>query len=89
MTIQQAAQIALDVQNAVNLSGVVRSFAEATQAVWDEAHKNGKGTEWVNTHPIVLLFVDKLADLSGQPVMNYAQITREVEKIAAVEEATR
>lgn len=82
LTLREAAQTALDVQDACNLSGVVRSFAEVTQVLWDEAHKIGEGTEWVNSHPITLMFVDKLADLSGQPVMNYGQAYRDVRRLA-------
>lgn len=65
MTYQDAAQTALQVQDAVNLSGVVHSFAEATSALWDEAHRQGKGTSFVNRHPIATLFLAKLAELNG------------------------
>jgi len=65
VTLQQAAQQALEVQNAVNLSGVVKSFDTILQTVlWPEARKAGEGTEWVNTHPISIAFVDKLASLT-------------------------
>ena len=65
MTIKEAAQMALDVQNACNLSGVVYSFAKVMQAICDEANRqSGRGTEWKNRHPIVILFLDKLADLA-------------------------
>ena len=63
MTIQEAAKMALDVQNACNLSGVVRSFAEVTHVLWLEASKLEKGTDWVNQHPISVLFADKIASL--------------------------
>lgn len=64
MTYDETARTAIAVQDAVNLSGVAHSFAEAVSAIWDEAHRQGKGTEWVNTHPVVTLFLDKLADLN-------------------------
>lgn len=64
MTLQRAAQLALQVQDACNLSGVVRSFDQVMTAVWDEARRSEKGTDWVNTHPIALLFVSKICDLS-------------------------
>ena len=64
MTIQQAAQEALDVQNACNLSGVAKSFADVLDAIWTEARKQGKGTDFVNTHPIVTLFLSKLVSLN-------------------------
>jgi hypothetical protein len=64
MTYLQAAHDALACQDACNASGVVHSFDQAMSALWDEAHKQGKGTEWVNRHPIVTLFIDKLASLN-------------------------
>jgi hypothetical protein len=54
---------ALTVQDACNLSGVVQAFATAMRCVWDDARRLGKGTEWVNCHPIAVLFVDKLQDM--------------------------
>lgn len=67
MPIARAAQLALDVQNAVNLSGVAQTFAEVlTQALWPEARRIGEGTRWVNEHPICTMFLDKLQDLNGR-----------------------
>lgn len=72
MTYQQAAQNALDIQNACNAGGVVYTFAEVIQAVWTESHRRTKegitpsGTDWVNRHPITMLFIDKLNDLAGR-----------------------
>lgn len=67
MTLQQAAQTALDCQNASNLSGVLVSLNEIIQNVlWPEARRLGKGTDWVNGHPIVGLILDKLVDLNGR-----------------------
>ena len=58
-------QLALDVQSAVNLSGVVRSLAAVTHHLWDDANATGAGTEFVNTHPITILYVAQLAHLCG------------------------
>ena len=57
-------QDALDVQDACNLSGVVFAFAKVMQDICDEAIREGYDTEWKNTHPLVLLWVDKMVDLS-------------------------
>lgn len=65
MTLKQAAQAALDVQDAVNLSGIVFSFADAMAAVCHEAIRLGEGTAWKNHHPIAYLFTDKIASLVG------------------------
>ncbi len=56
---------ALEVQNACNLSGIVRSFSRATEKLWAEARARGEGTEFVNRHPISVLYAAKLANLSG------------------------
>ena len=64
MTYKEAAEQALACQDACNLSGVVRTFAEATSAVWDEARRIGEGTEWVNTNPICTLFIEKIHSLN-------------------------
>ena len=65
MTLQQAAQQAMDVQDACNLSGIVRSFDRIVQEVLKpEAERLGKGIEWVNEHPISKLFIDKFASLA-------------------------
>lgn len=61
----QAAANALAVQDACNLSGVLFSFARDMEAVNAAARELGEGTEWRNNHPIVRLYVDKLASLSG------------------------
>jgi hypothetical protein len=57
---------AIDVQDACNLSGVVHDFSRVMTRVWVEARKEyGRGTEWVNTHPIVILYSNKISSLCG------------------------
>ena len=51
------------VQDACNLCGVAQSFARAMIALHDLPQC--KGTEWLNNHPVTVLYVDKLASLSG------------------------
>jgi hypothetical protein len=60
-TIQQLAQEALDVQNACNLGGVSRSFAKAVEDLFEHTH----GTAERNNHPIVRIWIDKMASLAG------------------------
>jgi hypothetical protein len=82
ITIKQAAQSALDVQDAVNLSGVLRSFHElVVDVLWPEARRLGEGTDWVNSHAIVALFLWKLTDLNGS--QEFSQAYAEVKRIAA------
>ncbi len=56
---------ALQVQNASNLSGVVKSWAEAMEPIWAEARALGKGTDYVNTHPVNVLFAEQVYHLTG------------------------
>lgn len=65
-TEKELAKLALDVQDACNLSGVVQSFADAMTDLWAIAVQRGPGhgTDWVNTHPVSVLFTDKLVHLS-------------------------
>jgi hypothetical protein len=62
MTLKQAAQTALDVQNACNLSGVLRTWGETRDAV----NAACAGTRERNGHPVNVLFANKCADMTGQ-----------------------
>lgn len=58
-------QNAIDVQNACNLSGVVRSFSAVMMRIWSEARATGNNnTDWVNTHPIAVLYSSKITSLT-------------------------
>lgn len=65
MAMKDEYQAALDSQNACNSSGLIRSLARATEAIWEEARQAGKGTDYVNCHPIIVLYLEQLAHLSG------------------------
>jgi len=56
-------QRALVVQDACNLSGVVHSLAEVLPRIREEP--DCTGTDYVNTHPITIMYVNKLSSLSG------------------------
>lgn len=60
-TLAQLAGEALDVQNACNLSGVAISFAQAMRDLCEHV----PDTRARNTHPIVILWIDKMASLAG------------------------
>lgn len=64
-TISKLAQGALTAQNACNLSGVVASFNWTLTELWAHAHAKGEGTDWVNTHPICVLYSAQIAHLSS------------------------
>jgi hypothetical protein len=58
-------EMAIAAQSACNLSGVVHSFSEVLPRIWEEARQLGKGTEWVNQHPLCILYAEKMHDLVG------------------------
>jgi len=80
MLIKQDWINAIEVQNACNLSGVALSFAQVMCHINEEAQACGQGTDWKNRHPIVRLWVDKLADLAGMR-MDFVKIEHYVEAL--------
>jgi len=58
-------QNALRSQSGCNLSGIVHTFSETLPKIWADAREQGKGTEWVNTHPICVLFAEQIKHLAG------------------------
>ncbi len=56
---------AIDAQDACNLSGIVHSFSDVINKIWATARALECGTDWVNQHPISVLYSDKIASLSG------------------------
>jgi|SRR5215475_8093263 len=57
-------QAAIYSQSAVNASGLIKSLAEITTRIWNTAREIGKGTAWVNQHPIIQLFTYQIVALS-------------------------
>lgn len=58
-------QDALVIQSACNLSGVVHSFSEVLVRLVKEAQEQGRGTDWINTHPICVLFAEQIQHLAN------------------------
>ena len=56
---------AMQVQNACNLSGVVKSFAAVMEKIFDKGFDERQGTEWINHHPICRLYAEQIAYLTG------------------------
>jgi hypothetical protein len=66
MTYIEAAQSAINCQNACNASGLLRSLGtDVISAIWDQAQKHGLGTRWVNRHPVIALYMFKIGELNG------------------------
>jgi len=63
-TEQQLLAEALAVQDASNLSGVVHSYSRALSDLWAIANESNEGTEWVNQHPVAVLFAEKVRHLT-------------------------
>ncbi|MFA5397773.1 MAG: hypothetical protein WC346_17320 [Methanogenium sp.] len=66
---------ALQVQDAVNLSGVVKSFSEVLLKIWDEARELGKGTDYVNHHPVSVLYSSKITSLTDSENSEFFSIS--------------
>lgn len=65
-TWKELAQEALDVQNASNLSGVSKSFAEVVREVRTRLEVESKGgNRELHSHPIIQLWADKIASLTN------------------------
>lgn len=56
-------QMALYSQYACNISGLVHDLSRIISRIWNEAHRDGHGTDWVNNHPIVRLYVEQFRHL--------------------------
>lgn len=53
------------INGAVNVSGLVKALDRVlSEDIWPMARERGHGTEWVNRHPAVILFLEKINDLS-------------------------
>lgn len=65
MSIKEEYQFALDSQMACNSSGLIKHLAGALDHIWEEARAKGQGTDYVNKHPIVVLYLEQLCHLSG------------------------
>jgi len=53
--------------DACNSSGLIKDFAVDIDEIWKEAWELGKGTDYVNSHPLIIIFADKLLQLAGVP----------------------
>ncbi len=60
-------------QDACNLSGIVHKFSTVMSRIWMEARERGKGTDWVNNHPICRLYAEQVAHLSGAGIPSNGQ----------------
>jgi hypothetical protein len=80
-------QSALDANSACNLSGIVHSFSSVMTRLWNEARALGKGTDWVNRHPIARLYAEQVAHLTGSGITSNANSYSEAHDICTREAA--
>lgn len=73
---------ALNSQSAVNLSGLAHSLSAVVTRIWDDARAQGRGTDYVNNHPIVRFYIAQLDFLCRTDYSDAYQI---VSKVAAGE----
>ena len=78
-TLAMLAEEADFVQSACNLSGVVHGFSRAISRL-RQLHPN-EGTEFFNTHPICVLWADKIKDLTRANDERVIQAYLEVRKL--------
>ena len=73
-------QDAIYSQGAVNAGALVKSLAKLVDGMWEEARAQGKGADYVNTHPILRLFVEQINYLAS--TRDYYQASTLCEEIA-------
>ncbi len=56
--------MAIHSQSACNLSGIVFEFAQIMERICAQAHAEGHGTAWKNTHPICRLYAEQILHLA-------------------------
>ncbi len=75
-TMADLAREALNVQDACNLSGVVHGFSRSITRLRALLEADGKaGTHAVNTHPICMLWSDKIASLTETQGIAFGDLT--------------
>lgn len=73
-------EMALLSQGAVNLSGLAHELSRVMPKIWAQSRAQGKGTEFVNTHPIVRLYLEQMMFLCARDYSEaYAICTKIVE----------
>lgn len=82
-TMKELAQEALAVQDACNLSGVVQSFARAMRDLCDLV----PDTSPRNTHPVAVLWADKVAHLAGTQDLGNEQVSKAYREVYRLVEA--
>jgi hypothetical protein len=81
------ARVALDIQDACNLKGVIYRLSCAREEL--SALGRDKGTDWFNNHPIMRLYASKIHSLTGMGLSDidrFAEAYTLCERMAAGED---
>ncbi len=69
--------LALSAEGLNNASAIIHRLSWVLDGIWEEAIAGGEGTSWVNQHPIIRLYAQRLLELSGpkslESAMAYCQ----------------
>jgi len=65
LTLAAAVELTHIAMDACNLSGLSHDFPRVMQAVWDDVNARNGGTREANTHPLTMLWVQKMAEPAG------------------------
>ena len=68
LTLAEAVELTHVAMDACNLSGLAHDFPRVMQAVWDDVNARNGGTREANTHPLTVLWVQKMAELAELPI---------------------
>lgn len=71
-------------QGATNLGALVRGWAKVMEEIQAEAREHNHGTDWINKHPINVLFAEQVHHLTGSSSLyseSWDACQREVEKL--------
>ena len=79
LRLRRLAQEALRVQDACNLSGVVLGFSRAMTEL--RVIEPDKGTAFYNTHPICVIWADKVSQLTGTQSVGHTAVLRAFEEV--------
>ena len=64
MLTEQDFEDTLHMLDAANGTALIKPLSEIVPRIWEEAKFYKKGTDWVMQHPVMLLWVGKMANLS-------------------------
>lgn len=68
-------------QGACNLGGLIHGWDRVITDLQAQAHRDNKGTDWINSHPANVLFAEQVIHLTGYS-QRYTQAYEECQQKA-------